>query len=111
MSGDWIPACAGMTKACAGMTKASAGMTKASTGMIAGTIAAMTAALFLVACASPEGKAPKVAAPKPAYDKALVARGEALAALGNCRTCHTLPDGKSYAGGVPFKTAFGTDRS
>jgi len=64
--------------------------------------------LIVAACASTEAPRPKVAAPRPDPDKAVLARGEALAALGNCRTCHTLPDGKSYAGGVPFKTAFGT---
>lgn len=54
----------------------------------------------------PEG--PRVAAPRPAFDRALVQRGEALSALGNCRGCHTTPQGRSFAGGVPFHTPFGT---
>ena len=35
-------------------------------------------------------------------------RGAALAMIGNCNTCHTKPDGASYAGGVPMQTPFGT---
>jgi mono/diheme cytochrome c family protein len=93
MRANWIPAFAGMTKVSPGMTKVTP---------------AVAAALIVAACASTEAPAPKVAAAKPSFDKALIARGEALSALGNCRTCHTSADGKSYAGGVPFKTSFGT---
>ena len=42
------------------------------------------------------------------FDSALIARGAALAALGDCVTCHTAPGGKSYAGGYPLHTPFGT---
>jgi mono/diheme cytochrome c family protein len=38
----------------------------------------------------------------------IVARGEYLARAGNCFTCHTAPDGKELAGGLPFKLPFGT---
>jgi mono/diheme cytochrome c family protein len=31
-----------------------------------------------------------------------------LAAAGNCRGCHTTPDGRAFAGGVGIKTPFGT---
>jgi mono/diheme cytochrome c family protein len=48
---------------------------------------------------------------RPSFDKSLVQRGEALSALGNCRGCHTTPQGKSFAGGVPFRTTFGTVHS
>jgi mono/diheme cytochrome c family protein len=37
-----------------------------------------------------------------------VERGAQLAALGDCTTCHTSPGGKSFAGGVPVPTPFGT---
>ena len=37
-----------------------------------------------------------------------VARGEYLATAGNCATCHTAPGGERLAGGLPFKTDFGT---
>ena len=38
---------------------------------------------------------------------ALVRQGEMLAAIGNCASCHTVPGGSPYAGGVPLKTPFG----
>ncbi len=41
-------------------------------------------------------------------DPALVARGAALAALGNCTSCHTTADGVPFAGGVPLVTPLGT---
>lgn len=42
------------------------------------------------------------------FDPKLVARGEKLAAAGYCSTCHTGPQRKPYAGGLPMVTAFGT---
>jgi len=38
----------------------------------------------------------------------LVKRGRDLASIGNCSDCHTLRDGKAFAGGVPVPTPFGT---
>ena len=38
----------------------------------------------------------------------MVKRGRALAAIGNCNTCHSLRGGRDYAGGVPVPTPFGT---
>jgi mono/diheme cytochrome c family protein len=37
-----------------------------------------------------------------------VARGEYLVRAGNCFSCHTVSDGKPYAGGRPIPTPFGT---
>jgi mono/diheme cytochrome c family protein len=37
-----------------------------------------------------------------------IKRGAQLAALGDCTTCHTAPNGRPYAGGVPVPTPFGT---
>src|SRR5262249_29888409 len=34
------------------------------------------------------------------FDPALVKRGGELAAIGNCATCHTVPGGRPFAGGV-----------
>ena len=34
-------------------------------------------------------------------------QGRYLAAIGNCRTCHTAKGGKPFAGGVKFDTPFG----
>src|SRR4051812_28856159 len=46
--------------------------------------------------------------PAPAsFDAALVKRGRALAATGNCSDCHTLRGGKTFAGGLPVPTPFG----
>lgn len=42
------------------------------------------------------------------FDSAIVARGAKLAAAGFCLGCHTGPQGKAYAGGLPLVTAFGT---
>jgi mono/diheme cytochrome c family protein len=42
------------------------------------------------------------------FGEALVKRGRALAAIGNCGSCHTPRGGKSFAGGVPVPTPFGT---
>lgn len=43
-----------------------------------------------------------------AFDQGLVTRGEKLAAAGFCASCHTVPGGKSLAGGLPLVTGFGT---
>lgn len=37
-----------------------------------------------------------------------VERGRYLALVGNCNACHTVQDGKPYAGGVAFVSDFGT---
>src|SRR3979409_2508729 len=42
------------------------------------------------------------------FDAALVRRGRDLAAIGNCNDCHTVRGGKSFAGGLPVPTPFGT---
>jgi len=42
------------------------------------------------------------------FDPALVKRGGELAAIGNCVTCHTVPGGRAFAGGVGVVTPFGT---
>jgi mono/diheme cytochrome c family protein len=42
------------------------------------------------------------------FDAALVAKGSRLAAIGNCRGCHTAPDGAPLAGGLPIHAPVGT---
>ncbi len=42
------------------------------------------------------------------FDRALVKQGEALAHIGNCTGCHTVPGGKAFVGGLPLQTPFGT---
>jgi mono/diheme cytochrome c family protein len=46
--------------------------------------------------------------PDATYDPALVAKGAWLAAIGNCNTCHTATSGRTFAGGRPLSTPFGT---
>ena len=41
-------------------------------------------------------------------DTALIAKGEYLARAGDCIACHTAREGKTFAGGLPMKTPFGT---
>src|ERR1700723_1360916 len=41
-------------------------------------------------------------------DAALIAKGEYLARAGDCIACHTVHEGKTFAGGLPMKTPFGT---
>lgn len=52
--------------------------------------------------------APIVPVASPGFDPGLVRRGAELAALGDCNTCHTAPQGKTFAGGRPLETPFGT---
>ena len=42
------------------------------------------------------------------YAPETIMRGQQLAALGNCASCHTTADGQKYAGGVAMPTPFGT---
>lgn len=52
--------------------------------------------------------------PRPAADgfpPELVAEGAQLAAVGNCIACHTVPGGRSFAGGLALPTPFGTIHS
>ena len=39
---------------------------------------------------------------------ALIERGEYLTQASDCAACHTAPNGKPFAGGLPFKLPFGT---
>jgi mono/diheme cytochrome c family protein len=57
---------------------------------------------------SPKRLAPIDSAPRGIFAAALVARGEALAALGNCDSCHTARGGARFAGGRGIPTPFGT---
>jgi mono/diheme cytochrome c family protein len=41
-------------------------------------------------------------------DRAMINKGRALAAIGNCNVCHTTEGGASFAGGRPLDTPFGT---
>ena len=43
-----------------------------------------------------------------AFDAHQIARGEIVAGIGNCATCHTTDTDMPYAGGRDFSTGFGT---
>jgi mono/diheme cytochrome c family protein len=82
------------------------GLPRIIAGIIGGAVIAGAAAGFAVTWR------PAIAAidpPAPAsFDPALVKRGRELAAIGNCNDCHTVRGGKSFAGGLPVPTPFGT---
>jgi mono/diheme cytochrome c family protein len=69
--------------------------------------AIVTAAALAASCSLPP-PAPQADSTPRSFAPALVARGAQLAAMGNCVTCHTAPQGRAYAGGYPLKTPFGT---
>ena len=60
-----------------------------------------------VALAAYRGPDPTGAAPE-LRDADIVARGRYLAQVADCQVCHTAPGGAPYAGGLAFKTPFGT---
>lgn len=64
--------------------------------------------LALASCSSYTAVAPVAPPTAGAFPPELIAKGAQLAAVGDCVSCHTAKDGKSYAGGFPLKTPFGT---
>jgi nicotinate dehydrogenase subunit B len=77
------------------------------------TLAALcTAAIGIGAALLPGRAIAPIARPDAsAYSAATIARGEQLAALGNCAECHTAIGGAPYAGGRALETPFGTIHS
>jgi mono/diheme cytochrome c family protein len=51
---------------------------------------------------------PALAQTPTGFPREQMERGAQLAALGDCTTCHTAPDGRPFAGGLPVPTPFGT---
>jgi mono/diheme cytochrome c family protein len=70
-------------------------------------VAAAGATLLALSGAWPvlQAQAPAI---RTVSDPAVVAKGAALAAIGNCATCHTADGGKTLAGGRALDTPFGT---
>jgi mono/diheme cytochrome c family protein len=64
----------------------------------------LIALLALFFADAPEAMAQQTAA----ADPALLKKGEYLARAGDCIACHTAREGKTFAGGLPMKTPFGT---
>ena len=69
-------------------------------------IPAVLAAVLIIAWA-PE-IAPVAPPDRASFAQDTVIRGATLAALGDCAVCHTVPDGRPYAGGRGVPTPFGT---
>ncbi|WP_315767436.1 MULTISPECIES: molybdopterin cofactor-binding domain-containing protein [unclassified Bradyrhizobium] len=79
------------------------------TGLVASIAATCAAAVSIVAAAMPWRAIAPIAPPDPSvYSAATIARGEQLAALGNCAVCHTADGGIVNAGGRGLETPFGT---
>jgi len=79
-------------------------------GLFAGLAAVCTAIAGLVVAASPwrPAIAPITRPDVATYSAATIARGQQLAALGDCAVCHTADGGVVNAGGRPLQTPFGT---
>ncbi|MGY3239898.1 MULTISPECIES: molybdopterin cofactor-binding domain-containing protein [unclassified Bradyrhizobium] len=78
-------------------------------GILATIAAVCTAAIGIGAAMLPGRAIAPIARPDASvYSAATIARGEQLAALGNCAECHTSPSGLPNAGGRALETPFGT---
>jgi mono/diheme cytochrome c family protein len=64
--------------------------------------------VFLGLCLAIAITARSSAQQNPPADAELLKRGEYLARAGDCIACHTAREGKTFAGGLPMKTPFGT---
>ena len=77
-------------------------------GVIAGIAAACAAVVGVAAAILPWRSIPPITRPDPsAYSAATIAKGQQLAALGNCSGCHTDISGIVNAGGRALDTPFG----
>src|SRR6185312_3192556 len=78
-------------------------------GIFATAAALCAAAIGIGAAVLPWRAIAPVALPDASvYSAATIARGEQLAALGDCAVCHTSANGILNAGGKPLPTPFGT---
>ncbi|CCE09513.1 putative Isoquinoline 1-oxidoreductase [Bradyrhizobium sp. STM 3843] len=79
------------------------------TGLAASVAAACSAAIGVAAALLPGRAIAPISRPDASvYSAATIARGEQLAALGNCAVCHTADGGIVNAGGRALETPFGT---
>lgn len=78
-------------------------------GIFATAAAVCTAAIGIGATLLPGRAIAPIARPDASvYSAATIARGQQLAALGNCAVCHTTAGGATNAGGRAIETPFGT---
>lgn len=71
-------------------------------------VAVCAGVAWVYAATSPKPIPPVLSPSHGNFDKALISRGEALAAIGNCDSCHTAIGGARLAGGRGIPTPFGT---
>jgi mono/diheme cytochrome c family protein len=78
-------------------------------GLVASIAVAGVAAIGVICVALAQKPSIPAVTPAPAASFAvdLVARGAALAAIGDCAVCHTAKSGRPFAGGRPVTTPFG----
>jgi len=77
-------------------------------GVLAGVAALCAAAVGIGAAVLPWRAIAPIARPDPSvFSAATIARGQQLAALGDCAVCHTITGGVINAGGRPLATPFG----
>src|SRR3954466_9016566 len=78
-------------------------------GVLATSVALCTAVVGIGAAVLPWRAIAPIARPDASvYSAATIARGQQLAALGDCAVCHTLANGILNTGGKPLPTPFGT---
>jgi nicotinate dehydrogenase subunit B len=78
-------------------------------GILATATALCAAAIGIGAAVLPWRAIAPIARPETSvYSAATIARGQQLAALGDCAVCHTSANGAPNAGGRPLQTPFGT---
>jgi nicotinate dehydrogenase subunit B len=77
-------------------------------GMFAGLAALCATAIAIGTAALPWRAIAPIVRPDPAvFSATTIARGQQLAALGDCMVCHTVPGGTINAGGRALETPFG----
>jgi nicotinate dehydrogenase subunit B len=77
-------------------------------GAFASAAAMAAAVVSIAALALPWRSIAPIARPDPStYSAATIAKGQQLAALGDCAVCHTQANGAINAGGRPLETPFG----
>jgi mono/diheme cytochrome c family protein len=78
-------------------------------GALATAAALCVAVVGVAAAVLPWRSIAPIARPDPStWSAATIARGQQLAALGDCAVCHTVTNGVVNAGGRPIETPFGT---
>jgi nicotinate dehydrogenase subunit B len=78
-------------------------------GALASAAALVAAAIGIGAAVLPWRSIAPIARPDASvFSAATIARGQQLAALGDCAVCHTVPNGVVNAGGRALETPFGT---